>query len=112
MKNPISNFIRSVKEIGWKETYEKIKYNYAMLDTPEQLLKKELFGYFGAMMGTLIGLYFLIAKGFWYISIPVAFSMLIMYAQFKGKLKQLTILKNMDREIRKQLLDEEKKGGK
>ncbi len=89
------NVYRSIRKIGWKKTKEKWYYSYVMLETPEQLLKKEIFGYIGTIGGLLLAIIIMISRGYWYITIAMAFSLLIMYSKLKGTLKQQQELKNI-----------------
>jgi len=89
------------RKYGWKKTWKQLKYNYVMLDTPEQLLRKEIIGYIGAIIGMLVGITMFIWKGTWYYTIAMLFTILIFYAQLKGKLKQLKILKEMEEQYKK-----------
>lgn len=99
------NFFRFLRENGWERTWDRWKYNYAMLDTPEQLLRKEVFGYVGAMFGLLIGLVFMFFRGLWFISVVMGFSCFIMNCQLKSKLRQLRLLKNIKEEFESQIDD-------
>lgn len=95
-KNPVRKLIKSTKEIGWKKTWGKWKYNFIMLDTPQQLLRKEVYGWTGALCGN--GLAFILTA--WtknYIMLMLyAGLMLVFYSNVKGKLKQLQTLKDIE----------------
>ncbi len=93
------NVYRLIKKIGWKATKKKWYYNYIMLETPDQLLKKEIFGYIGTIGGLLIAIIIFISRGYWYVTIAMAFSLLIMYAKLKGTLKQQQELKNIQEQF-------------
>lgn len=106
------NVYRSIKKIGWKKTKEKWYYNYVMLETPEQLLRKEIYGYIGTIGGLLIAIVIFISRGLWYVCIAMAFSLLIMYSKLKGTLKQQQELKDIEEQFQEQtedeIMDEEK----
>lgn len=87
-QKPIRNFIRSVKKVGWKETWKQFKYNFVMLETPEQQMKIEIIGFYGSMAGTLFALIYLLFTGLWFITFAVGFSLLIQYGGLKGKLQR------------------------
>ena len=91
----ITNLIKSIKREGWKRTKKKWYYNFVMLQTPEKLMEQEITGYIGSMVGIVFAMIFMWIKGLWYITFAMAFSLLILYAQLKGKLKQKQILKDI-----------------
>ena len=96
--NPIKSivkFFKYWKKHGWNKTSKDLKYNYLMLETPENLLKKEITSYIGVLGALLLALVFLAFRGFWYISLIMLFSIAISYYQMKGKLIQLKKLKEM-----------------
>lgn len=95
----IFNFIRHCRIYGFRETFEKWKYNYYMLDTPEQLLKKEIIGYIGGIGGLLLAMVMFTVRGMWFVCIAMGFSIFIMYAQLKGKLKSLQILRDVQKDF-------------
>ena len=95
----ISNIISSWKKYGFKETRKKLYYNYVMLETPESMVKKRITGGIGAIFGLVFAIIFFIRKGVWYITIPIGFSILILYANLKGDLKQLQILKDLKKQF-------------
>ena len=99
---PIINLFKHAKKHGWKKTMQDWKYNFIMLESPEQILRKEIIGYIGTLMGLLLASVIFISRGMWFISVIMCFSMLIAYANLKGKLKQSQILKD----IKKQFDDE------
>jgi hypothetical protein len=108
--NQINKFIKHWKKYGWKKTIEKWKYNYVMLDTPEQLAQKEIYGYIGAMGGLLLAIVVLVSRGTWYIVIALGATMWIMYMQFKQKLQSLQNIKDMNKQLEE--LEKNRKGGK
>ena len=91
----LNNFIKSVRKVGWKETWKQLKYNFVMLESPEQLLKIEITGFAGALFGTLFAFIYLLVVGMWYITIAVGFSVLITYSGLKQKLQQRQQLENI-----------------
>jgi hypothetical protein len=100
MKNPNIkkvNLIKDIRKYGWKKTWEKIKHNFIMLETPKQLLGMEIIGFKGAIIGTIFALGYLLTKGMWYICIAIAFAILIQYAGLKGKLQQREQLRQLEK---------------
>lgn len=97
--NALSKFCKSVNEVGWTQTWRKLKYNYALLETPESLLRRQIIGYLGTMFGVVIGIIFVIPSKTWWLSIILGFTLLVMYAQFKGALKQLKTLRKIQEEF-------------
>ena len=91
----ISKLYKHIKKHGWKETMKKWKYNYIMLETPEGIIKKRIFGGIGAICGLIFALLIFLYKGLWYITIAMGFSIIIMYANLKADMKQLQILKDL-----------------
>jgi hypothetical protein len=96
----VSNFIKSCRKYGYKETMKKWKYNYLMLETPEGLIKKRIIGYIGGIFGIVFAIIVFIRRGFWFITIAMGFSVLIMYANLKGDLKQLQVLKDLKEQFK------------
>jgi hypothetical protein len=95
----ISNFIKSWKKYGLKKTIEKWKYNYIMLETPQGIIKKRIWGGIGTISGLIIAMFIFLYKQMWYITIIMGFSALIVYANLKGDLKQLQTLKDLEKEF-------------
>lgn len=109
MFNPFKNIIHLVKYLkkyGWKKTREEWYYRYSMLDTPEQLIKKEIYGYIGAITGLVLSTIYFLIKGMWTISLAMGGSCWIMQIQMKQKLRQLRAL----RDIQKQFDEDDKVG--
>lgn len=97
----IKNLYKHWKKHGWKKTKKELYRNYVMLETPQQLLKKEIMGYLGGILGFLIIIvFFITTKRYLYI-VSTGFMLLIFYAQLKGKLKHLQQLKDMEEEFGK-----------
>jgi hypothetical protein len=88
-KNPIVSLFKYAHKHGWKETFKQWKYNYLMLETPEQLIKKEIIGYIGSIIGMCIAIMMFVFLGYWYLVVAIAFTILIQYSQLVGKLKVL-----------------------
>jgi len=95
----ITNFIKSWKKYGFKETKKKLYYNYVMLETPEGIIKKRIFGGIGAISGLIMAMFIFLYRRMWYVTIIMGFSALIMYANLKGDLKQLQILKDLEKQF-------------
>lgn len=87
-KNPFIQFVKYWHKHGLKETLTQLKKNYLLLETPLSLINKEIYGYYGTIVGILLSFIMLLYYGYWYISIIMAFSLLIQYAQLVMKLKQ------------------------
>lgn len=100
-EKPVSNFIKSWKKYGFKETLRKLKYNYVMLETPEGIVKKRIVGGVGAISGLIMAMFIFLYKGTWYLTIIMGFSSLILYANLKGDLKQLQVLKDLEKQFPK-----------
>lgn len=86
--NPVLNFLRYGRKHGFRKAWRDLLYNYAMLDTPEQQLKKQLVGYVGSMLGLVLAGVVFWFRGNWQLIPVFCFSELIMYANFKSVLKQ------------------------
>lgn len=95
----VYKFYKSVRKIGLSKTWHKVTYNYALLETPENLLKKQIIGHIGTMFGITIGIIFVIPSKTWWLSIVLGFILLSTYAQFKGALKQLKTLRQIKGEF-------------
>jgi len=91
----ITNLINHWKIHGWKKTKADWYYNFVMLETPEQTLKKQILGYCGSIIGMIFAIVVLIYKDLWYITIAMAFMILIQYASLKQHLKQKQVLKDI-----------------
>ena len=91
----IRNFIRVVRRDGFKLAWEKFKYQFAMLQTPEQNLKNEMAGYIGTMVGLLIATPFMLFMGRWYFCFVTVGGFWISMTQFRGKLKQIYLLRDI-----------------
>lgn len=99
-KNPIINLFKYARKHGWKETFKQWKYNYLMLETPEQLIKKEIIGYLGSIIGMCIAIVMFVLLGYWYLVVAIAFTILIQYSQLVGKLKVLQQFKESQVKLR------------
>ena len=106
MVNAILNLIKYVRKHGWKKGMEDWKYQFLMLDTPKQLLKKEIVTYYGALGGMTLAIIVLVTRGSWYIGIPMFFALFIMWYQLKAKLQALERMKIFEEQI-KELEDNE-----
>lgn len=95
MKNNPLNFFKHWKTHGWRRTVKDWKKNYYYLDTPEQLLKKEITSHVGMIGAFLIALVSFAYKGSWSISLIMVFATAVSYYTMKGKLMQLRKLKEM-----------------
>ena len=94
--NGIIKFYKHWKKHGFKKTMDQLKYNYIMLETPQQILKKQLIGYSGSMVATILcGTIFFI-KGSWYITVLFFFTLFIQYAGFKQTLQQFYTINNIE----------------
>lgn len=108
MKNPFFpfvNFYKYQKKEGFKKAYKDWKYQFIMLDTPKQLLKKEIMSYSGLLGGMTLAIIILITRGNWYFAIPMLFTLLIMWYQLKAKLKALQSWKDLEEQT-KELVDD------
>jgi len=97
----ITNFIKSWKKYGFKEARKKLYYNYVMLETPEGIIKKRILGGVGSISGLIMAMFIFLYRGMWFITIIMGFSALIMYANLKGDLKQLQVLKDLEKQFPK-----------
>jgi len=104
--NPL-NFFKHWKKHGYRKTVEAWKKNYYFLDTPEQLLRKEIISYIGIIGAQLIALVILAFRGVWYISLIMLFGIGIGYYAMKGKLMQLRKLREMTRQFEEMKMEEE-----
>lgn len=98
----IFKFINSIRKYGWKETIKKLKYNFIMLETPEGIVKKRIWGGIGAISGLIIAMFIFLYNKTWYLTIIMGFSALILYANLKGDLKQLQVLKDLEKQFPKE----------
>jgi hypothetical protein len=64
--------------------------------TPVELLRTEIVGYVGSIIGTLFAMGFLIYFGMWYITLAIVFNLLIQGSQLIGKWQQYNLLKKME----------------
>lgn len=78
---PIINFIKYSKKHGFKKAWKELKYNYYVLDDPEQLLNKKIFGRMGAITGLGIAMVFMAFRSLWYFWV---FMGALMYLQYIG----------------------------
>ncbi len=95
----IYNVIKSIRKYGFKETKKKLYYNYVMLETPESMVKKRIVGNSGAMCGLILAMFVFLFRGLILFPIIFGFSSLIMYSNLKGDLKQLQILKDLEKQF-------------
>ena len=110
MVNSILNLIKYIRKHGWKKGMADWKYQFVMLDTPKQLLKKEIVTYYGALAGMTLAIIVLLTRGVWYIVIPMFFTLFIMWYQLKGKLQALENYKALEKQM-KELQEEGKLEG-
>lgn len=99
MKQEKFNIISYAIKHTWKEAWEKTKYRYAMLDTPEQIAKKEVIGLIGSIFGLLFAMLFLVLNGSWYFLIALAFGIYLMGMQLKLKLKYIYALRDIEKQF-------------
>lgn len=98
MNNPL-NLFKYWRKWGWKKTKKEWTKQYLMLETPENLLKKEIGGYIGMMAALLFALVVFAFKKSWSVAILFLVSIYIAYTQMKGKLMQLHKLNEMTRQF-------------
>lgn len=91
----IKNLLKYIRVHGYHKAMRDWKKAYLSLETPEQLLKKEIYSYVGLIGAMLIAAVVLAWSGSWHISLVLVFSIGIAYTQLKGKLMQLNKLKEM-----------------
>ena len=91
--------LKVVKRDGVKESYRKWKYNYYMLETPENILRKELLSLFATTCGLLIATPFMFYSGRWYFSIVTLAGAWLSWLSFKTKKKQLITLEEIKKEF-------------
>ena len=95
----ISNIIKSWKKYGFKETKKRLYYNYVMLETPESIVEKRIIGHVGAIFGLVFAVIVFLLRGLILFPVIFFFSILILYANLKGDLKQLQILKDLKKQF-------------
>ncbi len=95
MKSNPFNLFRYWKKHGWKETKKQWNYNFLMLDTPEQSIKKEIYGFIGLIGALFFATVSFAVKGSWAVTAVFTCSLWLAYVQLKQKLKQLKILRDM-----------------
>ena len=88
----MSQLIKNLKQLGFKEFGKRWKRGIMKL-TPEQLLKGELYGYGGSVIGTSIAGVVFIMMGLWPIMLFLVFNIFIQLSQFIGKYQQYNTLK-------------------
>lgn len=93
--NALTNFIKIARRDGVKETWKKLQYNYVLLETPEQQIKKELYGYCGMLGAIILVLSVFAYRRQWFLLPLFAFIFWVNYCQAKGKYKQLLTLKSI-----------------
>ena len=99
MSNPL-NLFKYLKKYGWKKTRQEWTKKYLMLETPENLLKKEIYtqlGYLGAIVFAFV-VFFM--KDMWSVSILFFFVFVMAFFQLKGKLIQYYKLKEMTKQFK------------
>ena len=94
-----SKIIKSIKKHGWKKTWENLKYNFVMLETPKGMVKKRIMGGVVAICGLIIVTFIFLFRGSWGLSLIMCGTFLIFYSNLKGDLKQLRILKDLEEEF-------------
>jgi len=98
------NLIKNLKKHGLKGFMKKWKEGMMKL-TPEQLLKAEIKGYLGSILGTIAaGLIFIfVYKTMWAISIVLFFNIIIQGSQLIAKYQQLEAFKQMESIVEKEM---------
>jgi hypothetical protein len=93
-KEKMTNLIKNLKELGLKGFMKKWKQGIMRI-TPEQLLRSEIKGYIGSILGTILAGYFFIFvyERMWTIAIILGFGIIIQGSQLIGKYQQLDALK-------------------
>ena len=82
----LKQFLICWKRDGFKKTWKRMKYNYVMLDSPEQMLKKEIWGGCG-MLGAIVLVLSVFAYRKQYFLLPLfVFIFYVNFTQVKGKL--------------------------
>jgi len=89
------SLIKNYKELGHKEFMKRWKSGIMKI-TPEQLLKAEISGSVGMIVGSLLAVFFFIwvYDRMWTIAIVMGFNILIQLAQLTAKYQQLQTFKN------------------
>ena len=102
MRSPL-NFLKYWRKHGWKKTWDDSKYNYVVLDTPVQLLKKELYGHATALLGFLIAFGWAAGTGNWWLIVLFLGMTYVQYVQFKQKLLHYNKIKKLEAEFDKEV---------
>ena len=100
MKNNPFNLIKYWKKHGWQKTKKEWTKNYLLLETPENLLKKEIIGYAGMIAGSALAFILFVMDGLWRVSLLFVMSIWLLYVQLKGKLISLKRLRDMEKSFR------------
>ena len=100
MKSSPLNLLKYWKEHGYKKTMKEWKKNYLFLDTPEQLLKKEIYSHIGMIGAFLVALVSFAYRGSWAVSLIMIFGAATSYYTMKGKMMQLNRLREMVEQFR------------
>ena len=95
----IRQIYRAIRRDGWRKTYEQWMYNYYMLDTPEQILRKELMSLAATTIGLLIATPFMWFGNRWYFCIVTLAGAYLSWLSFKTKKKQLITLEEIKKEF-------------
>ncbi len=93
--------IQKLRELGWKEFKRRWIQGIRRI-TPEQLLKTELRGITGSIIGTMLAGGFFVYWGLWPILLFLVFNIVIQTTQWISKYQQLKTI----RELKTMTLDE------
>jgi len=100
--------IKNFKRLGRKEFFKRWKIGIQKI-TPTQLLRTEMIGYVGTIVGSIICIIFFIWINFWVICIPISFGLLISGSSLIGKYQQYIMMKQLEKEREQHIRDMELK---
>ena len=114
----LKTLMKNYNELGHKGFMEKWKEGIQKV-TPEQLVKTEIIGYIGNLIGIIVVCIILAFTSVWYIIFAFVFGLLISASQLIGKIQQLQQLKAINQIMNNQIsvedyvksLDSEKLNG-
>lgn len=100
MKNNPFNFFKYLKKYGWKKTIDDWKKNYYLLDSPLQVIKRQLIGYIIATLGILLVLVKFIVSKDWLYMVAIIGTLIIFYSQMEGLIKQYHQIKKIEEQYK------------
>ena len=93
------NIIGYAKEHGIRKALSKLKYNFIMLENPEQLLKIQLYSCFGVIGALIWALVILAYTRIWYLFLIFLFMLFMNYSQLKAIWQQYHNAKDFAKQL-------------